>query len=126
MSSSVKPSPTSLFRVRDWLYGIIAEHPGGGGQTMVDAKYEAEDLLSMHHMLSWPKEMGGAGITPGYGRFRCVQSMFPLHNPRTSQALLRYLGKKLILRDDDFDQIRDLLGAKVGALPGRRAVADCP
>ncbi|KAM4065502.1 calcium-activated chloride channel domain-containing protein [Hirsutella rhossiliensis] len=99
-------------RVRDWLYGVVAEHPGGGGQTIVDAKYEAEDLLSMHHLLSWPKEMGGAGITPGYGQFKNVQSMFPLHNPRTSQALLRYLGKKLILRDNDFDQIRDLLGAK--------------
>lgn len=70
----------------------------------------------MHHLLSWPKDMGGAAITPGFGSFKNVQSMFPLHNPRTNQAL-RYLGKKLVLRDHDFDQIRDLLGAKVSPQP---------
>ncbi|KAK3936834.1 transmembrane protein 16K [Diplogelasinospora grovesii] len=99
-------------RVRDWLYGTVAEHPGGGGQTIVDAKYEAEDLLSMYHLLTWPKELGGAGIAPGYGRFKNVQSMFPLHNPRTSGSLLRYLGKRVILGDADFDRIRDLFGPK--------------
>ncbi|PFH61331.1 hypothetical protein XA68_17633 [Ophiocordyceps unilateralis] len=99
-------------RVRDWLFGIVSAHPGGGGETVVNGKYEAEDLLSMHHLLSWPKEMGGAAITPGYGHFQNVRSMFPLHNPRTSQSLLRHLGKKLVLRDDDFDKIRDLLGSK--------------
>ncbi|PHH87129.1 hypothetical protein CDD83_9273 [Cordyceps sp. RAO-2017] len=99
-------------RVRDWLYGIVADHPGGGGQTILEGKYEAEDLLSMYHLLSWPKDMGGAGITPGFAQFDNVHSIFPLHNPRTNQALLRHLGKKLILKDDDFDQIRDLLGTK--------------
>lgn len=99
--------------MRDWLYGIVTEHPGGGGQTVVDARYEAEDLRSMHHLLSWPTDMGGAGITPRFGRFANVQSIFPLHNPRASQALLRSLGKKLVLGNDDFDKVRDLLGAKV-------------
>ncbi|PHH80976.1 hypothetical protein CDD80_5186 [Ophiocordyceps camponoti-rufipedis] len=99
-------------RVRDWLYGIVSHHPGGGGQTVVDGKHEAEDLLSMHHLLTWTNDMGGANITPGYGSFENVRSMFPLHNPRTSQSLLRHLGKKLVLRDDDFDKIRDLLGSK--------------
>ncbi|RDA86280.1 hypothetical protein CP532_5683 [Ophiocordyceps camponoti-leonardi (nom. inval.)] len=100
-------------RVRDWLFGIVSTHPGGGGgHTVVNGKYEAEDLLSMHHLLSWPKEMGGAGITPGYGRFENIRSIFPLHNPRTSQSLLKHLSKKLILRDDDFDRIRDMLGPK--------------
>ncbi|KJZ79533.1 hypothetical protein HIM_01002 [Hirsutella minnesotensis 3608] len=98
-------------RVRDWLFGIASEHPGGAGHT-VNGKNEAEDLLSMHHLLSWPKDMGGAGLTPGYGQFKNVKAAFPLHNPRTNQSLLRHLGKKLILRDDDFDKIRDLFGAK--------------
>ncbi|XP_044724107.1 calcium-activated chloride channel domain-containing protein [Hirsutella rhossiliensis] len=99
-------------RVRDWLYGVTAVHPDSGSHSTVDARYEAEDLLSMYHLLSWPREMGGAGITPGYGLFRNVTSYFPLHNPRASGSLLRRLGKKPVLRDEDFDLIRDLFGSK--------------
>lgn len=109
--------------MRDWLYGLVAAHPGGGSRSIVDAKYEAEDLLSMYHLVSWPKELGGAGITPGYGLFTNVRSYFPLHNPRASRSLLRHLSKKLILQDKDLDLIRDLFGSKVGGLVMHRLKA---
>ena len=33
--------------VKDWLYGIISNHPGGNKDTVVDGAFEAEDVLSM-------------------------------------------------------------------------------
>lgn len=99
--------------MRDWLYGIIAEHPGDVEQTITSARCEAEDLLSVYHLVSSPKEMGGAGVTPEFGKFKNVKSIFPLHNPSKNQSLLRHLSKRLFLRDEDFDEIRDHFGPKV-------------
>jgi len=49
----------------DWLYGITKNHPGGTNNTIVSGANEAEDLLSMYHLVTWEKSLGGAGITPG-------------------------------------------------------------
>ncbi|KAL3962922.1 hypothetical protein ACCO45_004445 [Purpureocillium lilacinum] len=100
-------------RVRDWLYSITQNRPEGDKDTVVRAWYEAEDLLAMHHLVAWPKELGGAGITPETGRWENVKAIFPLHNERDNQVLLRHLSRRLVLTNDDFDKIRDLLGAKV-------------
>lgn len=83
------------------------------------AWYEAEDILSMSHLVVWPKSMGGAGITPGHGQWQNVKSAFPMHNEKVNQAFLRRLGKKLLLGTDDLDKIRDLFGSKVcDTIPG--------
>ena len=71
----------------------------------------------MHHLVAWPKELGGAGITPETGRWENVKAIFPLHNERDNQVLLRHLSRRLVLTNDDFDKIRDLLGAKVKVGP---------
>lgn len=75
--------------------------------------YEAEDLLALHHLVVWPKEFGGASITPEAGQWKNVKATFPLHNEPANQFLLRHLSRRLILTVDDFDKIRDLLGSKV-------------
>ncbi|KAL7907658.1 calcium-activated chloride channel domain-containing protein [Trichoderma velutinum] len=100
-------------RVRDWLYGVTQTRPPGNKYTIVPAWYEAEDILSMNHLVNWPQSMGGAGITPGIGQWKNVKSIFPMHNDKVNQALLRNLSKKLLLGIDDLDKIRDLFGSKV-------------
>lgn len=99
--------------MKDWLYGITKKHPGGNSNSVVAGAYEAEDLVSLYHLVTWRKELGGAGITPGFGKWENVASAFPLHNPRTNQKLLVHLSKKFFLRSEDLDQIRDLWGSKV-------------
>ncbi|KAH8731791.1 calcium-activated chloride channel-domain-containing protein [Phaeosphaeriaceae sp. PMI808] len=99
-------------RVKDWLYGIIKNQPCGTTSSVVRADFEAEDVLSMHHLIHWSKELGGAGITPGTGQWTNVSSTFPLHNHRTNRVLLTHLSKRIFLTSGDLDQIRDLFGAK--------------
>lgn len=67
----------------------------------------------MYHLVTWKKELGGAGITPQSGKWENVESVFPLHNVRANQALLLHLSKKIFLRVEDLDKIRDLFGSKV-------------
>ncbi|KAK1976069.1 calcium-activated chloride channel-domain-containing protein [Colletotrichum cereale] len=100
-------------RVKDWLYGIIPEHPGGTKTTVVDGAFEAEDILSVHHLVNWSKSLGGAGITPESGQWKNVKAIFPLHNEGTNQSLMKHLSKRLFLTLDDIDDIRDLWGPKV-------------
>lgn len=57
--------------------------------------------------------MGGAGITPGVGQWKNVKAIYPMHNDKVNQALLRGLSKKLLLGIEDLDKIRDLFGSKV-------------
>ncbi|KND86309.1 Uncharacterized protein TOPH_09067 [Tolypocladium ophioglossoides CBS 100239] len=102
-------------RVKDWLYSITQAHPGGDKDTVVPGWYEAEDILAVYHLVLWPKEMGGAGITPQVGQWKNVKSIFPLHNEKVNQSLLRHLSRRFILTVEDFDHIRDLLGSKVSS-----------
>ncbi|KAF4962934.1 hypothetical protein FSARC_9007 [Fusarium sarcochroum] len=100
-------------RVKDWLYGITPNHPGGDKTTVVNGAYEAEDILSAYHLVNWSKDLGGAGITPGTGKWENVKSIFPLHNPKVNQSLLKYLSRRFFLTPEDIDSIRDLHGSKV-------------
>lgn len=70
--------------------------------------------------------MGGAGVTPEFGRFKNVKSIFPLHNPGKNQSLLRHLSQRIFLRDEDFDRIRDLFGPKVSLLSISRPTSTNP
>lgn len=98
--------------VKDWLYGITKQHPGGTAASVVSAHFEAEDLLSMYHLVNWRKELGGAGITPDSGQWENVASIFPLHNQTTNRALLTHLSTRMFLGVEDLDRIRDLWGSK--------------
>lgn len=101
--------------VKDWLYGVVQNHPGEN--KVVDGAYEAEDILSVYHLVNWPKSNGGAGITPGWGQWENVECIFPLHNEVANLSLLKHLSSRLILTADDLDQIRNLFGTKVSPTP---------
>lgn len=77
------------------------------------ASFEAEDLLSVYHLINWRKELGGAGITPEFGKWKNVTSIFPLHNHRTNRELLAHLSTRIFLTPEDLDQVRNLWGAKI-------------
>ncbi|KAF5972312.1 IST2 [Fusarium coicis] len=98
---------------QDWLYGITPNHPGGDKNTVVDGAYEAEDILSVYHIVNWSKDLGGAGITPGSGKWENVKAIFPIHNSKVNQSLLKYLSRKFFLSNEDIDRIRNLHGSKV-------------
>lgn len=88
--------------------------------------FEAESLLSVYHLVTWSKTNGGAGITPGNGKWENVKSVFPIHNGPANRALLRQLSQKFFLSKTDFDQIRNLFGSKVVlARPSPVAPAAC-
>ena len=98
------------------MYGIVQTHPSGDKDTAVDGAYEAEDILSVYHLVSWPKTNGGAGITPGWGQWENVDCIFPLHSEITNLSLLKHLSSRLFLTTNDLDQIRNLFGSKVSHL----------
>jgi anoctamin-10 len=100
-------------RVKDWLYGITPTHPGGDKNTVVKGAYEAEDILSVYHLVNWSKDLGGAGITPGIGQWQNVKAIFPMHNTKLNQSILSHLSRKLFLTAEDIDSIRDMHGSKV-------------
>lgn len=101
-------------RVKDWLWAITPTQPTkGDGHDELPGAFEAEHILSAYHLVNWPKDLGGAGITPGHGRWANVRSVFPLHNQGANRALLVHLSRRLLLRNEDLDRIRDLFGAKV-------------
>lgn len=100
-------------RVKDWLYSVTQNHPGGDKDSVVSGWFEAEELLTMYHLVQWPKEKGGAGINPGIGKWEHVTSCFPIHNEAVNKALLRHISKRLYLTTEDFDSIRDIFGSKV-------------
>lgn len=100
-------------RVKDWLFGVTKHYPGQLADSAVDGSFEAEDVLSVFHLVNWRKDLGGAGITPEYGSWANVTAIYPLHNVVVNGTLLRRLSKKLFLDAEDLDCIRDLWGSKV-------------
>jgi hypothetical protein len=107
--------------VKDWLYGITKTQPQVDKRSrsqLANDAFEAENLLPVYHLLNWSKENGGAGITPGFGKWENVKSIFPIHNEPVNRKLLKHLSKRLFLTKHDLDQIRDLFGSQVRILYG--------
>jgi len=102
--------------VKDWLWGITSEQPHVGKRDQrhaLEGTFEAEGVLCAYHLVNWQKEQGGAAITPGFGKWKNVKSIFPIHNGPANKDLLKHLSQKMFLTKEDFDKIRDLFGAKV-------------
>ena len=98
--------------MKDYLYGITSTAPDPV-KNYVAGDFEAEDVLSMYHLVNWTKENGGAGITPGSGQWQNVKSIFPVHNEEVNTTLMKHLGRRFFLTTEDLDRIRDLFGSKV-------------
>ncbi|MCJ1470990.1 hypothetical protein MMC07_009638 [Pseudocyphellaria aurata] len=102
-------------RVKDWLYGVRAAQPEretGNASTAQDLK-EAERLRIVHHLITSPKEEGGAGIIPKEGQWKNVESVFPLHDKTFNKEWIKKWSTMTFLKAVDLDDIRDHLGEKI-------------
>lgn len=105
---------TTSRRIKDWLYGISHSLPVGDENTTADADTPSEEIRSVYHAVTWQKHLGGAGITPNFGKWERVTSSFPLHDQVACSQLLRQWSRKTMLTSQDLDTIRALFGEKVG------------
>ncbi|KAF7715478.1 Uncharacterized protein PECH_007093 [Penicillium ucsense] len=100
-------------RIKDWLFGISSTIPAGPGNTIAAAETPSEEIRSVYHAVTWSESMGGAGITPGFGKWKRVTASFPLHDQDACSELLSKWNRKGNLTMEDLDAIRALFGEKV-------------
>ncbi|KAJ5767546.1 hypothetical protein N7533_000129 [Penicillium manginii] len=99
-------------RVKDWMYAITHKLPSAT-ETSATAETPAEEIRSIYHAVTWSKELGGAGITPEFGKWERITASFPLHDKDACTELLRAWSRKTVLTIRDLDTIRALFGEKV-------------
>ncbi|EXJ92814.1 hypothetical protein A1O3_01368 [Capronia epimyces CBS 606.96] len=102
-------------RIKDWLYGIRQIQPSGDpGQTLSSEPLtDAERHRHVHHMICFPREEGGAGITPKHGEWDNVEAVFPLHDHAQNKKWLTEFSRKTFLNPEDLDEIRNTVGEKI-------------
>lgn len=115
-------------RVQDWLYGVRLAAPpavdgddgaaleryfaddGSGGEPVTPA----ERLRLAYLQITRPRSEGGAGVTPGAGRWRgLVRAVFPLHDHAFNRAWIARWSRKYHLDAADLGVIRDQFGERV-------------
>ena len=102
-------------RVKDWLYGVRAAQPDKETQTSLTSQplTQAERFRIVHHMITSPREEGGAGLTPKQGEWKNVESIFPLHDRAFNKEWMRKWASSTFITAEDLDELRDRLGEKV-------------
>ncbi|KAM5496749.1 hypothetical protein McanMca71_007658 [Microsporum canis] len=101
-------------RVKDWLYGVRTSQPTKDTRDTQGSPWtEAERLRTIYEMITLPRADGGADITPGYGEWKNVKSIFPLHDHDVNREWIKTWSRKTILDDNDLEQIRVKLGEKI-------------
>ncbi|KAL8871021.1 MAG: hypothetical protein Q9174_003063 [Haloplaca sp. 1 TL-2023] len=102
-------------RVKDWLHGVRAAEPARETQNTLagESLNEAERFRVIHHLITSPREEGGAGITPKEGQWKNVESIFPLHDHTFNKEWIKKWSTMTFLKAEDFDQIRDRFGEKI-------------
>ncbi|KAL2832579.1 calcium-activated chloride channel-domain-containing protein [Aspergillus cavernicola] len=99
-------------RIRDWLHGVRSSEPED--ESSAEPQTESERLRIINHMITLPRDLGGAGITPKHGHWKNVIAVFPLHDEEKNKEYLTDWSKKTFLSEEDLDQIRDKFGESVG------------
>ncbi|KAL4890562.1 calcium-activated chloride channel-domain-containing protein [Aspergillus ambiguus] len=113
-ASSTKSLKRAVYqsRIRDWLYGVRNTEPEP--EASAEPQTESERLRVIYHMITVPREAGGAGIVPRSGEWENVVSIFPLHDQETNSQCIRDWSQKTFLTSEDLDQIRNSFGESVG------------
>lgn len=110
---------THVYRTRlhDWLHGVRTSGPSSSGDLaaalMEEPVSEAERLRLVYLAIVKSKEDGGAGITPGKGKWRFVDSVSPLHDGVFNGEWIRRLSTRYMLAESDLDEIRGRFGERV-------------
>ncbi|KAL8800347.1 MAG: hypothetical protein Q9182_005241 [Xanthomendoza sp. 2 TL-2023] len=102
-------------RVKDWLHGVRAAEPAKETQETLAGQdlTEAERFRTIHHLITSPIDEGGAGIIPKDGRWKNVESIFPLHDHVFNKEWIKKWSTMTFLKVEDLDQIRDRFGEKI-------------
>lgn len=108
-------STDGVSRVKDWLNGVRAAEPARDTQKTLagESLTEAERFRITHHLITSPREDGGAGIIPKEGQWKNVESIFPLHDHTFNKEWIKRWSTMTFLKAEDLDQIRDRFGEKV-------------
>lgn len=104
-------------RLQDWLHGVRTTGTSTSGNLatvlMEEPVSEAERLRLVYLAMVKTKEEGGAGITPGVGKWKYVDSAFPLHDRLFNGEWIKRLSTRYLLGQSDLDEIRDKFGESV-------------
>ncbi|KAL8907228.1 MAG: hypothetical protein Q9207_001529 [Kuettlingeria erythrocarpa] len=102
-------------RVKDWLHGVRPAEPARETQDTLSGESltEAERLRIIHHLITSPREEGGAGIIAKEGQWKNVESIFPLHDHTFNKEWIKKWSTMTFLKVEDLDQIRDRFGEKI-------------
>ncbi|WYZ45366.1 hypothetical protein EsH8_VIII_000682 [Colletotrichum jinshuiense] len=102
-------------RLQDWLQGARTAGPEKDlSQAFHDEPVcDAERLRLVYLLMVKPKNEGGAGITPQSGRWKHVDSIFPLHNHVFNKQWIKRMSTKGQTDEADLDEIRDNFGENV-------------
>ncbi|KAI9372336.1 calcium-activated chloride channel-domain-containing protein [Aspergillus egyptiacus] len=98
-------------RIRDWLHGVRSNEPED--ESSAEPHTESERLRVIYHMITLPRDAGGAGISPKHGEWENVVAVFPLHDEEKNKEYLTNWSRKTFLSEEDLDQIRDKFGESV-------------
>ncbi|KAK4043370.1 calcium-activated chloride channel-domain-containing protein [Parachaetomium inaequale] len=130
-SPSLLKSQIYRARLQDWLFGVRPSAPAPSSSASSESsnnknsdamdRYfadeepvtEAERLRLAYELITRPRNEGGAGVTPKRGRWRFVQSVFPLHDRAFNRAWISEWSRKYYLDEGDIGRIRDRFGERV-------------
>ncbi|ROT40207.1 transmembrane protein 16H [Sodiomyces alkalinus F11] len=102
-------------RLSDWLNGARTVGPDKdlASSFRDEPVSEAERLRVVYLLMTKPKNEGGAGITPGSGLWKNVDSIFPLHNHTFNRNWIQKMSSKYIIDDTNLNEIRNSFGESI-------------
>ena len=102
-------------RIRDWIHGVRSAEPPKDTEKSLEQEplTQAERLRTIHHLITNSQNEGGAGITPGKGKWQCVESLFALHDHTYNKEWIRKWSTQWLLSTEDLDDIRNRFGEKI-------------
>lgn len=102
-------------RIRDWIHGVRSAEPPKDTRAALeqDPLTQAERLRTIYGIITHPRSEGGAGVTPGKGKWEAVESVFALHDHTYNKEWIRKWSTQYLLKAEDLDDIRNRFGEKI-------------
>ncbi|OLL26105.1 hypothetical protein NEOLI_000611 [Neolecta irregularis DAH-3] len=99
-------------RLQDWLHGVRIANPDENLYRSIksDPLTQAERLRLVYNLLTSPD---GVGLTPKFGAWTMVESIFPLHDSEFDREWLHRISGKWAIDDHELDTIRAQFGEKI-------------
>ena len=114
-SEKLLTSQVYRYRIQDWLFGVRTSAPNQDLSKYLEEEpvSEAERLRLTYLLITKSKNEGGAGITAKVGKWKYVDSIFPLHDHDFNRRWIKAWSSKYFLDEEDLNRIRDKFGERV-------------